>query len=142
MKKLLFLMLTLSLLLCLMACKTKMPYDLTGTESVEIYAYDSSSADPFAKIIVDGKDDVSSLVDNFNSLQLKKLDHTEPSILGYEFWFRDAAGSELAYISLPYGPWPWVVVNGTAYADVKKEIDLEFLARLVDITVTTGPKNE
>ncbi|MBQ2452424.1 MAG: hypothetical protein II276_03070, partial [Bacteroidales bacterium] len=50
--------------------------------------------------------------------------------------------SYLAHISLPYGPWPWVVVGGTAYADVNGDIDLEFLAQLVGITVTTEPRTE
>lgn len=142
MKKILLSALSLSLILCLSACGSKMPYNLEGTASVELHAYDSSSKEPFAKIVVDGHEDVAHLVDNFSSLKLKKLEHTEPSILGYEFWFKDANGNELAYISLPYGPWPWVVVGGTAYADVNGDIDLDFLVQLVDITVTTGPKTE
>ena len=141
MKKILLLALALSLILCLTACSSKMPYNLEGTASVELHAYDSRSEEPFAKIVVDGQEDVAHLVDNFSSLKLKKLEHTEPSILGYEFWFKDTDGNELAHISLPYGPWPWVVVGGTAYADVNGDIDLDFLAQLVDITVTTGPKN-
>lgn len=142
MKKIILLALSLSLILCLTACSSKMPYNLEGTASVELHAYDSSSAEPFAKIVVNGQEDVSHLVDNFSFLKLKELEHTEPSILGYEFWFKDADGNDLAHISLPYGPWPWVVVGGTAYADVNGDIDLEFLAQLVDITVTTGPKTE
>ena len=60
----------------------------------------------------------------------------------YTITIKDADGNELAHISLPYGPWPWVDVGGVAYADVNKDIDLEFLSQLVDITVTTGPKTE
>lgn len=142
MKKTIIWALSLSLALCLTACGTKMPYKLEGTASVELHAYDSSSEEPFAKIILDGQEDVVRLVDNFSSLKLKELEHTEPAILGYEFWFKDADGNELAHISLPYGPWPWVDVGGVAYADVNKDIDLEFLSQLVDITVTTGPKTE
>ena len=142
MKRIVLLALSLSLVLCLTACGSKTPYNLEGTTSVELHAYDSSSEEPFAKIVVDGQEDVSRLVDIFSSLKLKKLDHTEPSILGYEFWFKDAEGNKLAHISLPYGPWPWVDVGGTAYADVNSGIDLEFLAQLVGITVTTGPKTE
>ena len=142
MKKIILLALSLSLILCLTFCSSKMPYNLEGTASVELHAYDSSSEKPFAKIVVDGQEDVARLVDNFSSLKLKELEHTEPSILGYEFWFKDADGNDLAHISLPYGPWPWVVVGGTAYADVNGDIDLDFLVQLVDITVTTGPKTE
>ena len=40
MKKLIaILALSLSLLLCLTACGSKMPYDLSGTVSVELHAY-------------------------------------------------------------------------------------------------------
>ena len=96
MKKIILLALSLSFVLCLTACGSKMPYNLEGTASVELHAYDSSSEEPFAKIVVDGQEDISRLVDIFSSLKLKKLDHTEPSILGYEFWFKDADGNELA----------------------------------------------
>jgi len=137
MKKSLIIILSICLIFCLTSCGTKLPYDLTGTVSVELHAYDSISEEPFAKIVVNDPEHVSRLVDTFASLKLKELEYTEPSILGYEFWFKDAAGNELAYISLPYGPWPWVVVRGTAYADVNGGIDLDYLAELLNITVTT-----
>ena len=138
MKKMLLVTLSLSLILCLTACGSQMPYDLTGTASVELHAYDSDSTEPFAKIVVDGED-VAAIVEMFGSLKLKELDYTEPSIRGYEFWFRDENGSEIVKIELPYGPSPWVVVGGTAYQDVSGGIDLDFLAQLVDITVSAGP---
>ena len=142
MKKLIaILALSLSLLLCLTACGSKMPYDLSGTASVELHAYDNDSAEPFAKIVVDGED-VATLVEMFSSLKLKELDYTEPSIRGYEFWFKDADGNEIAKLSLPYGPSPWVVVGATAYQDVNGGVDVDYLAQLVDMTVSAGPANK
>lgn len=142
MKKILLMALILCIILGLNGCGSKMPYDLKGTAEIEVYAYDSSSEEPFAQIIVDGQEEVSHLVDNFSSLKLKKMEHTDPCILGFEFWFKDANGTELAHISLTYGPWPWVIVGGTAYADLDSGIDLEFLYQLVDVTVTTVPRIE
>ena len=130
---------SLSLLLCLTACGSKMPYDLSGTASVELHAYNNESTEPFAKIIVDGEE-VAAIVEMFSSLKLKKLDYTEPSIRGYEFWFRDENGSEIVKIELPYGHSPWVVYGGTAYQDVNGGVDLDYLAQLVDMTVSAGPK--
>ena len=130
--------LSLSLILCLTACGSKMPYDLSGTASVELHAYDNDSTEPFAKIVVDGED-VATIVEMFNSLKLKELDYTEPSINGYDFWFKDADGNEIAKLSLPYGPSPWVVVKGTAYQDVNGGVDVDYLAQLVDMAVSAGP---
>ena len=138
MKKMLLALLSLSLLLCLTACGSKMPYDLSGTASVELHAYDNDSTEPFTKIVVDGED-VGAIVEMFSSLRLKELDYTEPSINGYDFWFKDADGNEIAKLSLPYGPSPWVVVGATAYQDVNGGIDVDYLAQLVDMTVSAGP---
>ena len=139
MKKLIsILVLSLSLLLCLTACGSKMPYDLSGTASVELHAYDNNSTEPFAKIVVDGED-VATIVEMFNSLKLKEMKYTEPSIKGYDIWFKDADGNEIAKLSLPYGSSPWVVVGATAYQDVNGGVDLDYLAQLVDKTVSAVP---
>ena len=94
MKKLIaILALSLSLILCLTACGSKMPYDLSGATSIELHAYDNDSTEPFAKIVVDGEE-VATIVEMFGSLKLKELDYTEPSIRGYELWFRDENGGD------------------------------------------------
>ena len=140
MKKLIaILVLSLSLILCLTACGSKMPYDLSGTASVELHAYNNDSTEPFAKIGVDGED-VATIVEMFNSLKLKEMKYTEPSICGYEFWFRDENGSEIVKIELPYGPSPWLVVGGTEYPyqDVNGGVDVDYLlARCRRKTVLT-----
>lgn len=139
MKKLIVILaLSLSLILCVTACGSKMPYDLSGTASVELHAYNNDSTEPFAKIVVDGED-VATIVEMFSSLKLKELDYTEPSIKGYDFWFKDADGNEIAKLSLPYRLSPWVVFKGTAYQDVNGGVDVDYLAQLVDMTVSAGP---
>ena len=130
--------LSLSLILCLTACGAKMPYDLSRTAFVELHAYNTDSTEPFAKIVVDGEE-VATIMEMFNSLNLKGMKYTEPSFRGYDFWFKDEDGNEIAKLSLPYGPSPWVVVRGTAYQDVNGGVDLDFLAQLVDMTVSAGP---
>ena len=140
MKKLFaILALSLSGLLCLTACGAKMPYDLSGTASVELHAYNNDSTEPFARIVVDGEE-VATIVEMFSSLKLKELEYTEPSINGYDFWFKDADGNQIAKLSLPYGPSPWVVVGGTAYQDMNGGVDLAFLAQLVDAAVVDSPQ--
>ena len=131
--------LSLSLLLCLTACGSRMPYDLSGTVSVEIHAYNNDSTEPFAKFSVVGEE-VATIVEMFGSLKLKEMEYTEPSINGYDFGFKDADGNQIAKLSLPYGPSPWVVVRGTAYQDVNGGVDLDFLAQLVDIAMSAGPQ--
>ena len=139
MKKMFFLTLSLILFLCLTACSSQMPYDLSRTSSIELHAFNNDSTEPFAKIVVDGED-VAAIVEMFSSLKLKELDYTEPSIKGYDIWFKDTNGNQITKISLPCGPSPWVVVGGTAYQDMNRGIDLDFLAQLVDMTVSAGPQ--
>ena len=141
MKKFLSYILLLSIITSLAACSAKLPYDLSDTSSIEIHAYGNDSAEPFAKFIVNGEE-VVILTHMFSSLKLKELKYTEPSIRGYEFWFRNENGDGIAKIELPYGATPWVVVKGTAYQDVDCGIDVEYLAQLVEIASTAGPKSE
>ena len=138
MKKLILLILSLSLILYTVACGTMMPYDLEGTTSVEIHAYGNESAEPVAEFVVKGED-AERIVEMFSSLKLKEMNYTEPSIRGYEFWFRDKNGDQIAKLELPYGHSPWVVVGGSVYEDVNGGIDTEYLAQLVDIASTAGP---
>ena len=138
MKKIIILALLLCVITNLPACGSKVLYNLEGTASVEIHAYGNESAEPVAEFIVKGED-AERIVEMFSSLKLKEMKYTEPSIRGYEFWFRDENGSEIAKIELPYGPTPWVVAGGAAYQDVNGGIDIEYLAQLVDIASTAGP---
>ena len=141
MKKILSFILLLSIIATLSACSAKLPYDLSNTSSIEIHAYGNDSAEPIAKFIVNGEE-VANLTQMFSSLKLKELKYTDPSIRGYQFWFRNENGDEIAKIELPYGATPWVVVKGTAYQDVDCGIDVEYLAQLVEIASTAGPKTE
>ena len=138
MKKILSFILLLSIIATLTACSAKLPYDLSNTSSIEIHAYGNDSAEPIAKFIVNGEE-VATLTQMFSSLKLKELKYTEPSIRGYEFWFRNENGDGIAKIELPYGPSPWVVVGGPANQDVDGGIDVEYLAQLVEIATTAGP---
>lgn len=138
MKRILIFALALSYLFCLAACGSKMPYNLEGTVSVEIHAYGNESAEPVAELIVKGED-AEIIVEMFSSLKLKEMKYTEPSIRGYEFWFYDANGNEIAKIELPYGQSPWVVTGGIVYQDVNGGIDTEYLAQLVDIASAASP---
>ena len=141
MKKLLYFVLLLSMITSLAACSSKSLYDLSDTTSIEINAYDNESAEPFAQFVVNG-DEAATLTQMFSSLKLKELKYTEPSIRGYVFLFRNENGEEIANIELPYGPSPWVVVGGTAYQDLDGGIDVEYLAQLVETTLTAGSKTE
>lgn len=141
MKKIVLLVLSFPLILCLTACGSKMPYDLSGTASIELHAYNNDFTEPFATIIVNGEE-AATIVDMFSSLKLRELKYTEPSINGYDFLFKDADGNQIAKLSLPYGPSPWVVFEGSAYQDVNGGIDLDYLAQLVDIAVSSGPMTE
>ena len=138
MKKLILLILSFSLILYTVACSTMKPYDLEGTDSIEIHAYGNESAEPVAEFVVKGED-AERIVEMFSSLKLKEMNYTEPSIRGYEFWFRDKNGDQIARLELPFGHSPWVVVGGSVYQDVNSGIDTEYLAQLVDIASTSGP---
>ena len=73
MKRILIFALSLSLLLCLTACGSKMPYDLEGTASVKIHAYDNESAEPVAEFVVKGEV-ATEADDSYTSHNTKLLD--------------------------------------------------------------------
>ena len=137
MKKILIITLV-CMILCFTACSASLPYDLEGTCSIEIHAYGNESAEPVAEFVVKGED-AERIVEMFSPLKLKEMNYTEPSIRGYEFWFRDKNGDQIAKLELPYGHYPWVAVGGSVYQDVNSGIDTEYLAQLVDIASTSGP---
>ena len=138
MKKLLSFALMFLLALTLLGCqKVTLPYDLNGTVSVEIQAFNNDSSEPFAQFIAEGKD-AEEIVEMFSSLTLKELNYMEPSIRGYVFWFRDETGNDIAKIELPYGPSPLVVVGGTPYEDINSGVDIQYLGQLVDTLATAS----
>ena len=136
MKKILIITLV-CMILCFTACSARLPYDLEGTDSIEIHAYGNESAEPVAEFVVKGED-TERIVEMFSSLKLKEMNYTEPSIRGYEFWFRDKNGDQIAKLELPFGHSPWVVVGRSVYQDVNSGIDTDYLAHLVDIVSTAG----
>ena len=138
MKKLLSFALILALSFTLLGCqKVTLPYDLKGTVSVEVLAFNNDSSEPFAQFIVEGKD-AEEIVEMFSSLTLKELNYMEPSIRGYVLWFRDETGSDIAKIELPYGPSPLVVVGGTPYQDINSGVDIQYIGQLVDTVATAS----
>lgn len=138
MKKLLSFALMFLLAFTLLGCqKVTLPYDLNGTVSVEIQAFNNDSSEPFAQFIVEGKDS-DAIVEMFSSLTLKELNYMEPSIRGYVFWFRDETGNDIAKIELPYGSSPLVVVDGTPYEDINSGVDIQYLGQLVDTLATAS----
>jgi len=140
-RKLAYLTFALTLLLTLAGCGgSKMPYDLEGTARIEIRAYDGASNEPYATVVVDGAVDVDAIVEHFSALPLKQQKNVEPSVLGYELFFHDHNENLLAKLSLPYGPTPWIDCSGDSYMVTTGAVDVEYLAQLVNIAVSTGPK--
>lgn len=139
-----FTALFLGLVLCfaVVGCGATPPCDLSGTTEIEIHAYDNDSSEPFAKVIINGKEDVAAIIANFSALSLKKMDYVEPSVAGYDLYFRDASDNQLAQLCLPYGPDPWVVCGGDAYAVQEGSVDVDFLAQLVETAVSSGAEQQ
>lgn len=135
-------MAALVMMLCLLlaGCGAKMPYDLSGTTQVEIHAYTGEGAEPYAQVVVDGKENVMTIIESFSALSLKKMDYVEPSVAGYDLYFRNAAGEQIAKLCLPFGPTPWVICGSDAYAIQKGSINMDFIAQLVETAATTEPK--
>ena len=140
MRKLASFILALALLPALAGCSgSSLPYDLDGTNKVEIRAYDSASVEPYATVVLDGAADVDVIVKHFSALPLKEQKNVEPSVLGYELFFHDGDGNQLAKLSLPYGPTPWIDCGGKSYIVTDGEVDVGYLDQLVDIAISSGP---
>ena len=88
-------------LLILAGCDADSPVkSISKAEKIEILVAETDET-----IVVTDKEDVRHICDNLVSLKLRKMEHSDPTILVYRLRFYDAGGEQLEVIDIPADNW-------------------------------------
>ena len=89
-------------------------------------------------VAVTGESDIQHICENLQSLELVKMEYTEPTILDYTLKFYDEDGELVE--SLMISVQDWISYDGYFHYISNGEFDRKFIAELVDIALSTGPE--
>ena len=102
---------------------------IDGATKIEAAKYDMG--EEIGRVTVTKEADVQHIVDNLNSLKLKKLESNEPTAIEYELTFYNADGEIMRTISITLDGW---VDYGSFHSVVSGELDVEYIEGLFENT--------
>ena len=117
----------------LVALATQYAESITGIDcatKVEVTKYDMG--EELGSITLTEEASVKHIVDNLNSLKLKKLEYNEPTAIEYELTFCNTEGETIKTISLTLNG--WVDYHGSLHSVVSGELDVAYLEELFENT--------
>lgn len=89
-------------------------------------------------VAVTGTSDIQHICENLLSLKLVKMEYTTPTLRDYTLKFYDADGVLLE--SLDISVEGWISYDGYFHYVKEGELDREFIAELMGIALSAGPK--
>ena len=101
---------------------------IDGATKIEVTKYDIG--EEIGRITVIEEASVNHIVDNLNSLKLKKLEYNMPTAIEYELTFYNADGEIMRTISITLDGW---VDFGSLHSVVSGELDIEYIEGLFSI---------
>ena len=101
---------------------------IDGATKIEVTKYDIG--EEIGRITVTEEASVNHIVDNLNSLKLKKLEYNMPTAIEYELTFYNADGEIMRTISITLDGW---VDSGSLHSVVSGELDIEYIEGLFSI---------
>lgn len=101
---------------------------IDGATKIEATKYDIGIE--IGSVTVTEEARVKHIVDNLNSLKLKKLEYNEPTAIEYELTFYNADGEIMKTISVALGG--WVDYHGSFHSVVSGKLDIEYIAGLFE----------
>ena len=130
MKKLIALLLALLCVLGLAGCSNSAMKEINKATEVEVIQYDKSSGAEIATVVLTEETDIKHIVDNFNSLKLKKMENTDPTVLEYKLVFCNANNEVIETVSIPAND--WLGFDGYFHSITSGELDRAYIAGLFD----------
>ena len=130
MKKLIALVLALVCVLGLVGCSNSSIKGIDKATLIEVVQYDKSNGTEIGTVTLTEETDIKHIVDNLNSLKLKKMSYNEPTVLEYKLTFFNAEGEMIETISIPAND--WVEVDGSFHSITSGELDRAYIAGLFD----------
>ena len=130
MKKLIALVLALVCVLGLVGCSNGSIKGIDKSTKIEVVQYDKSNGTEIGTVALTEETSIKHIVDNLNSLKLKKMNYNEPTVLEYKLTFFNAEGETIETISIPAND--WVEVDGSFHSITSGELDRAYIAGLFD----------
>ena len=130
MKKLIALLLALLCVLGLAGCSNSAMKEINKATEVEVIQYDKSSGAEIATVVLTEETDIKHIVDNFNSLKLKKMENTDPTVLEYKLVFCNANNEVIETVSIPAND--WLGFDGYFHSITSGELDRAYIAGLFE----------
>lgn len=128
MKKLIAFMLALVYVLGVVGCSNDAIKGIDGATKIEVVQYGKPNGEEVGTVIVTEETSIKYIVDNLNSLKLKKMNYNEPTVLEYKLTFFNADGEMIETISIPAND--WVDFDGSFHSITSGELDRTYIAGL------------
>ena len=130
MKKLVACALALACVLSLVGCSNSSIKGIDKATKIEVVQYDKSNGTEIGTVALTEETSIKHIVDNLNSLKLKKMNYNEPTVLEYKLTFFNAEGETIETISIPAND--WVEVDGSFHSITSGELDRAYIAGLFE----------
>lgn len=132
MRKYIALVLALVCVLSLVGCSNNLISGIDKATKIEVAQYDIFNGEEIGAVTITEETSIKHIVDNLNSLKLKKMEYNEPIVLEYNLTFYDAGGERIETIAIPAND--WVGYDGYFHSITSGELDRTYIARLFEPT--------
>ena len=129
-EKLIALVLALICVLGLVGCSNGSIKGIDKATEIEVVQYDISSGAEIGTVVLTEEADINHIVDNINSLRLKKMENTDPTVLEYKLVFCNANNEVIETVSIPAND--WLGFDGYFHSITSGELDRAYIAGLFD----------
>ena len=130
MKRLIAFVLALICVLSLVGCSNGSIKGIDKATKIVVVQYDKSNGTEIGTVTLTENTDIKHIVDNLNSLKLKKMKYNDPTVLEYKLVFFNAAGETIETISIPVND--WIDFDGYFHSITGGELDRAYIAGLFE----------
>ena len=130
MKKLIALVLALICVLGLVGCSNGSIKGIDKATEIEVVQYDISSGAEIGTVVLTEEADIKHIVDNLNSLKLKKMENTDPTVLEYKLVFCNSNNKVIKTVSIPVNE--WLSFEGYFHSITSGELDRAHIVGLFE----------
>jgi len=130
MKRLIAFVLALICVLSLVGCSNGSIKGIDKATKIVVVQYDKSNGTEIGTVTLTENTDIKHIVDNLNSLKLKKMKYNDPTVLEYKLVFFNAAGETIETISIPANE--WIDFDGYFHSITSGELDRAYIAGLFE----------
>lgn len=130
MKKFIALVLALVCVLALVGCSNGSIKGIDKTTRIEVVQYDKSNGTEIGTVTLTEETSIKCIVDDLNSLKLKRMENNEPTVLEYKLTLYNSNGEVIETISIPAND--WIGFDGYFHSITSGELDRAYIAGLFE----------